>query len=199
MHSLELTNIDKSRVYWPAMNAWSNDKQRFRPPDFCPIVPIESGRASLSQPLHCVSIIFIIVLIFRYDISRLRPLKRLFDMWYYYHSLCPSESVFVHHFLERIPLSSCATPESGRNKYPPYILVLTWWRHQMETFSALLALCGWIYQSPVDSPPPPPPPKASDGILMFSFIYAWRNGWANTRDAGDLRRHRVSLWRRCND
>ena len=52
MHSLELTNIDKSRVYRPAMNAWSNDKQRFRPPGIRPIVPIESGRASLSQPLH---------------------------------------------------------------------------------------------------------------------------------------------------
>ena len=52
MHSLELTNIDKSRVYRPAMNAWSNDKQRFRPPDIRPIVPIESGRASFSQSLQ---------------------------------------------------------------------------------------------------------------------------------------------------
>ena len=50
MHSLELTNIDKSRVYRPAMNAWSNDKQRFRPPDIRPIVPIESGRASCNDP-----------------------------------------------------------------------------------------------------------------------------------------------------
>ena len=25
--------------------------------------------------------------------------------------------------------------------------------------------------------------------LMFSLIYAWTNGWINTRDAGDLRRH----------
>ena len=56
MHSLELTNIDKSRVYRPAMNAWSNDKQRFRPPDIRPIVPIESGRASLSQPLQSASV-----------------------------------------------------------------------------------------------------------------------------------------------
>ena len=52
MHSLELTDLDKSWVYRPAMNAWSNDKQRFRLPDIRPIVPIESGRASLSQPLH---------------------------------------------------------------------------------------------------------------------------------------------------
>ena len=52
MHSLELTNIDKSRVYQSAMNAWSNDKQRFRLPDIRPIVLIESGKASLSQPLH---------------------------------------------------------------------------------------------------------------------------------------------------
>ena len=56
MHSLELTNIDKSRVYRPTMNAWSNDKQRFCPPDIRPIVPIESGRASLSQPLQIFDI-----------------------------------------------------------------------------------------------------------------------------------------------
>ena len=27
--------------------------------------------------------------------------------------------------------------------------------------------------------------------LMFSYICTWTNGWANNRDAGDLRRHRV--------
>ena len=29
------------------------------------------------------------------------------------------------------------------------------------------------------------------GALMFSLIYVWTNGWVNTRDAGDLRRHRA--------
>ena len=29
------------------------------------------------------------------------------------------------------------------------------------------------------------------GALMFSLICAWTNGWANDRDAGDLRRHRA--------
>ena len=32
-----------------------------------------------------------------------------------------------------------------------YIRTDTWWRHQMETFSALLALCEGNYRSPVDS------------------------------------------------
>ena len=27
------------------------------------------------------------------------------------------------------------------------------------------------------------------GALMFSLIYAWKNGWTDSRDAGDLRRH----------
>ena len=27
------------------------------------------------------------------------------------------------------------------------------------------------------------------GALMFSLIYAWKNGWANNRDADDLRSH----------
>ena len=29
------------------------------------------------------------------------------------------------------------------------------------------------------------------GVLMFSLICAWTNGWANHWDAGDLRRHRA--------
>ena len=29
------------------------------------------------------------------------------------------------------------------------------------------------------------------GVWMFSLICAWTNGWANSRDAGDLRRHRA--------
>ena len=30
------------------------------------------------------------------------------------------------------------------------------------------------------------------GALMLSLINAWRNGWANNRDAGDLKRHRTN-------
>ena len=60
----------------------------------------------------------------------------------------------------------------------------TWWRHQMETFSALLALCAGNSPVPVNSPH-----KGQwRGALMFSFIYAWINDWANNREAGDLRR-----------
>ena len=39
---------------------------------------------------------------------------------------------------------------------------ITWWRHQMETFSVLLALCSGTLpvtvKFPPQSPPPPPPP-----------------------------------------
>ena len=62
----------------------------------------------------------------------------------------------------------------------------TWWRHQMETFSASLASWRestgdrWI-----------PFTKASDEELFVSLICAWANGWANNWDAGDLRRLRA--------
>ena len=46
------------------------------------------------------------------------------------------------------------------------IHLYSWWRHRMESFSALLALCEG--NPPVDSP-----------------------GWANKRDAGDFRRPRA--------
>ena len=67
----------------------------------------------------------------------------------------------------------------------------------METFSALLAL----WASPVDSPHKAQWRRA----LVFSWIWVWINGWVNSREAGDLRRHRahyddtamthVTLWR----
>ena len=66
----------------------------------------------------------------------------------------------------------------------------TWWRHQMETFSALLAiyLCveftglRWILLR-----------KASDAELFFDLfsLICWINGWVNNGEAGDLRRHRA--------
>ena len=60
------------------------------------------------------------------------------------------------------------------------------WRHQMETFSALLALCAGNSPVPVNSPH-----KGQwRGALMFALICAWINDWVNNREAGDLRRHR---------
>ena len=61
----------------------------------------------------------------------------------------------------------------------------SWWRHQRETFSALLAFVRRNHRSPVDSP------QIGQWTLMFSLICAWTSCWANTRDAGDLRRHRA--------
>ena len=61
---------------------------------------------------------------------------------------------------------------------------LSWWRHQLETFSALLALCAGNSPVPVNSLH-----KGQwRGALMFSFIYARINDWVNNREAGDLRR-----------
>ena len=62
----------------------------------------------------------------------------------------------------------------------------TWWRHQMETFSALLALCAGNSPVPVNSPHRGQWRRA----LMFSLICARINDLVNNREAGDLRRHR---------
>ena len=54
---------------------------------------------------------------------------------------------------------------------------IAWWRHQMETFSALLAICAGTSAH-----------KGQwSGALMFSLICSWINGWLNDRGAGDLR------------
>ena len=62
----------------------------------------------------------------------------------------------------------------------------SWWRHQMETFSALLVLCAGNSPVPVNSPH-----KGQwCGALMFSLICHRIDDWVNNREAGDLRRHR---------
>ena len=52
------------------------------------------------------------------------------------------------------------------------VILTSWWRHQMETFSALLAFC--VQKSPV-----------------FSLISTRINCWVNNRETGDLRRNRT--------
>ena len=63
----------------------------------------------------------------------------------------------------------------------------SWWRHQKEKFSALLAIRAG--NSPATGKFPAQRPVT--GALTFSFICAWITGWVNSREAGDLRRHRA--------
>ena len=62
---------------------------------------------------------------------------------------------------------------------------VSWWRHQMETFFALLALCAG--NSPVtdEFPSQGPVTRCSD----IFFICPWISVGVNNRGVGDLRRH----------
>ena len=61
------------------------------------------------------------------------------------------------------------------------------WKH----FTRYWPFVRGIHQSAVNSPH-----KGQwRGALMFSLIYAGINGWVNNREAGDLRRHRVTVMR----
>ena len=57
--------------------------------------------------------------------------------------------------------------------------VISWWRYQKETFSALPAPCEGNPQRPV--------------TLSVDIFFDTRlnNGWANNGEAGDLRRRRA--------
>ena len=61
----------------------------------------------------------------------------------------------------------------------------TWWRHQMETFSALLALCAG--NSPVTGEFPAQRPVTRSFGVFFDLRLT--NGWVNNRNVGDLRHH----------
>ena len=86
------------------------------------------------------------------------------------------------------PSSCCLLPRvcQPRQSSCRWLVRDPWWRHQMETFSALLALCAGNSLVPVNSPHK----GQSRAALMFSLICVWINGWVNNREPGDLRRHR---------
>ena len=58
---------------------------------------------------------------------------------------------------------------------------------QWKQFLRYWPFVGGMHRSSVNSPH-----KGQwSGALMFSLICAWINGWVNTSEAGDLRRHRA--------
>ena len=83
------------------------------------------------------------------------------------------------------PLPEPTMNQSVHNE--PNDHISSWWRHQMETFSALLAL--YVGNSPVTREFPSQRPVTRS--LMFSLICAWTNAWVSNGDAGGLRRHRA--------
>ena len=67
------------------------------------------------------------------------------------------------------------------------VVILPWWRHQLETFPALLAICAGNSPRPVNSPH-----KGQwRGALMISLICVWISGWVNNGKAGDVKRYRA--------
>ena len=65
--------------------------------------------------------------------------------------------------------------------------IQSWWRHQMKKICVTGPLRWGIHKSPGDSPRKGQWRRA----LMFSLICTWTNGWANNRDAVDMRCHRA--------
>ena len=67
------------------------------------------------------------------------------------------------------------------------VSVTAWWRHQMETLSALLAICTG--NSPVTGEFPAQRPMTLSFYVFFDL--PWINRWANNRESGDLIHHRA--------
>ena len=99
----------------------------------------------------------------------------LFMILRYKHRIC----VFPY---QKLNEQSFSLPESEKTTR----LFKPWWRHQMETLSALPVLCAGNSPVPVNSPH-----KGQwRGALMFSLTCDWINDWINNREADDLIRYR---------
>ena len=100
--------------------------------------------------------------------------------WKYTHTHICIYNIYTY-IICVLCLSYATSPQVYRllKSYP-------WWRHEMETFSALLAICAG--NSSVTGGFPAHKGQWR-GALMLSLICIWINGWVNNRKAVDLRRH----------
>ena len=77
----------------------------------------------------------------------------------------------------------------------------SWWRHQMETFSALLAICAGNAPVPGEFPAQRPVTRSSDVFFdlrpITSLSKQSRDWWFET-PSGPLWRHRNVLGMHCN-
>ena len=112
--------------------------------------------------------------------------------WIDFHKLVSDNPRELSTFLPRITWSNTfmfmylqQLPSPLQHYY--FWIASPWWRHQMETLPRYWPFVRGIHRSPVNSPH-----KGQwRGALMFSLICAWMDGWVNTREAGDWRRHRA--------
>ena len=139
-----------------------------------------------------------------YLLSKIRRVANYFQMTFVWYPICLQISVNLTYWRIKWPLAALHGQVPGE-KYRPhksfsYLLerigfcrlqfqksiILSWWRHEMEKISALLA----IYAE--NSPVPGSPHKGQwRGALMFSLICTRINGWVNNGEAGDWRRYRA--------
>ena len=109
-----------------------------------------------------------------------RFVNRVCNQWWYRRCFCnePRGQIDVPVNEVAGPGKECFVPV-GNNRNSPlqWRADSSWWRHQMEIFSALLALC--VGNSPVTGEFPLQRPVTRS--LMFSLICAWINGSVNNR------------------
>ena len=97
-------------------------------------------------------------------------------------------SVWLEMGLRFAHLQKCATRMHRPFYSGPWRLWIhfySWWRHQMEAFSALLAICAGNSPVPGEFPTQRPVTRSFDVYFDLRRI----NGWVNNREAGDLRRY----------
>ena len=140
--------------------------------------------------------------------SQSESLIYITDSWLRDFSRSASYAIFKYHsrlLKQRRPRESKwfvikmnATQMTKQNKAQQYHEHISWdvlwfnneimpWRcHQMETLSALLAICAGNSSVTGEFPTQRPVTRSFD-----FFICAWINGWVNNGEAGDLRCHRA--------
>ena len=114
-------------------------------------------------------------------------------IWYTHLNFCRITALFCsiyilfQNYISMYTFSSffhCTTENMFQTRM---IIAYSWWRHQRKHFLRYWTFVRVIYRSSVRSPHN----GQWRGALVYSLICAWTNGWVNSRDAGDLWRHRA--------
>ena len=188
-------NVCEERTRFRQIQIWRN-LFRFSHPFLCNHVfqaycPVSSGQCGKNPPKS--GLFYILLYMFMIKFSSCLSCFQVRDNLYLSREITLTVTPNVTRFwwlgqgarfYQNVSVVASARAPTGiydtsHCNYSVYVTGESRWRHQMETFSALLALFAGNS-----------PHKGQWRVaLMFSLICTWTHGWVNNRDSGELRCH----------
>ena len=123
---------------------------------------------------------------------------RLYEQWWFCNSNCHHILLPKCHITWLVGIDMSKSKSTGKFNLAVVSkrMIISWWRHQMETFSALLAICAGKFSGPGEFPAQRPVTRSFDvffDLRLNKRMSKQSRGWWFETLSRQLWRHR-NVW-----